>query len=109
MRPLYGVLLLDRKEIVVRIYETNDPFSKLLYYKRKILKKSNSATVVEALADISFSEYAQHVIEWKYAARYVSSKKIQDVSVATALPIERISHTREQELLCKGMFAELCT
>lgn len=107
MRLLYGVLLLDRKEILVRIYEVNTTASKLLHYKRINLKKSSSTAVVEALADIFFSYYAQHVTEWKSASRYVSSHIIKDVSTATALSIERISHTREQELLCKGMLTEL--
>jgi hypothetical protein len=113
MKQKYGILLFELDEVVIRIYESDDGHWKLLHYQSEeiaILKnRSNDKIVdiVEILTEYFSSDFAQHVGEWRTCARFLPQPFIQAISKATGLTIENLTHLREQELLCKGMFTEL--
>ncbi len=107
MKPRYGVLLVDGKEVIVGIYERNKNEYNLIHYEHTGIKKITPTRVTEVIANIFYSFATEHVIDWKLAARNTSAKVIDDISSATGFPIENITHIREQELLCKGILTEL--
>jgi len=113
MKEKYGVLLLDKAEIIIRIYETNQKEWKLLYYQsmelppRELTTDTQASPIIETIAEFLVSDYAQNVIEWRTCARNISDTVIRDVASSTNFRIENLTLLREQELLCKGMFTEL--
>ena len=113
MRQQFGILLLDRTEIILRIYETNNKEWKLLHYKSTTvpaLTKNQGLqerTVIETISEMLILEEAQHIADWKICARLVPQPILHAISSAIGLEIEDLPLIREQELLCKGMFTEL--
>lgn len=105
-----GIILLDKTEITIRIYEIDHSEWKLLQYQNTQLHSSNDTpditTIIEPLADFLISDGAS-VSEWRIAARGLPSSEVKLVSAAIGLTIETISPLREQELISKGLFTEL--
>ena len=112
MKELYGIIFLDRTEVILRIYQMDDKEWKLLHYEDKALpsEQSNTEPPVTEIAESIFSllapPYARHVVEWKACGRNISGKLFADIAEATGLQMENLSKLREQELLCKGIFTE---
>lgn len=105
-----GIFLLEKSEVIIRIYEVDEKEWRLLHYQCIQLQSVNekhTTLIIESLADFLTSNDGMHVSEWKLAARGVSHEDIAQVSSAIGLHIETITPLREQELLCKGLFTEL--
>ena len=109
MKQKYGIIFLDGKEVVIRVYEVTKTQWSLFYYHSFQLQENTykSPIVAETLAEFFLSKYAQGVTEWKVCAREVAPAIISDVANAIGQSIETITPLREQELLCKGIFTEL--
>jgi hypothetical protein len=113
MRGKYGIILLEKSALIIRIYEADNKAWKLLHYQNNQFKSSstsgNSSTadLIELMAKLLTSDAAQYVSEWKTGARQIPAVLLQNISSAIGLEIEDITLQREQELLCKGMFTEL--
>lgn len=113
MKQRYGVILLERTEVVIRIYEVANTQWKLLkYYNKQIAQTPNDpdrevTLILETLNECLLAEYAQHIADWRTCARFLPQPLLQIISQATGFKIENLTHLREQELLCKGMFTEL--
>jgi hypothetical protein len=113
MLDRYGIILLDKTEIIIRVYEVDQKEWRLLQYQSTQLEKSDddngpkTETVIEILADFLVSDNGSHVSEWRVSARGISYPSVKQISSATGMNIETISLLREQELLCKGLFTEL--
>ena len=113
MRQKYGIILLERNEVVIRIYEADNKEWKLLHYQSKQIKKAIAPSydevvpIIEILNEFFSADYAQHVGDWKTCARFLPQPLVQTISSATGLSIENLTPLREQELICKGMFTEL--
>lgn len=107
----HGVILLDEKEILFRVYETTDQEWKLFHYHSSLLEKSLEQTevsdILEVIGNFFSTDYAQHIAVWKICSRNLQKKLIAELSHALSIDIEDLSLHREQELLCKGMFTEL--
>ncbi len=113
MTQRFGIILLEKNEIIIRIYEADNKEWKLQQYQSIQLKISSddestkTTILIESLADFLASEDAGHVNEWKVSARELPYSSTQQASLALGLHIEELSPLREQELLCKGIFTEL--
>lgn len=113
MKRKCGIILLERNEIIIRIYEADGQQWRLLYYQSKQVAYSENHSqdeilaIVEALSECFSANYAQSIGEWKTCARFLPQVVIQTISKATGLAFENLTRLREQELLCKGMFTEL--
>ena len=111
MNHRYGVVLLDEREIIFRIYETSEKEWKLFHYHSSsfpTLSDFPEATdIMEIIGNFFSTDYAQHIAEWRMCSRHLPQKLMQEISRALDIPIETITLHREQELLCKGMFTEL--
>ena len=106
----HGVVLLDDREIIFRIYDTTDREWRLFYYHSAPLPTTRPlepSDLLEVIGNFFSTEYAQHIAEWKICSRNYPKKLTNDLSRALAIAIENISPHREQELICKGMFTEL--
>jgi hypothetical protein len=105
-----GILLLEKSEVVIRIYEVDEKEWRLLHYQCIQLQSpdgKHSTLIIESLADFLASNDSMQVSEWKLAARGISHEDTAQISSAVGLHIESINPLREQELLCKGLFTEL--
>jgi len=113
MSECFGVILIDKEEIVLRVYQADGKEWKLLHYfnnnllTRKSEDEITAIDIAEAIVDILAGAYAQHVSEWRIGSRGVAGTMVRNVSQAIGLRVEQLIKTREQELLCKGMFTEL--
>lgn len=113
MRQRFGILLIDRTEIILRIYETTTKEWKLLHYKSVVIpslppsQRLQERMIIEAISEMLILEETQHIAEWKICARLVPQPILHAISSAIGLEVEDLPLLREQELLCKGMFTEL--
>ena len=111
MNHRYGVMLLDEREVIFRIYETNESEWKLFHYHSSFLPTPpefpDATDIMEIIGNFFSTDYAQHIAEWKMCSRNLPKKVTQEISRALDMPIETVTLHREQELLCKGMFTEL--
>jgi len=114
MTERYGIILLDAAEVIIRIYEKDETNTwKLLRYQTFDLTSFSSKQplqtpeIVETIAQMSLSRYAMHIVEWKMASRNIAENISKEVSLATSIPVEQLTLTREQELLCKGVLMEI--
>ncbi len=113
MRQRFGILLIDRTEIILRIYETTTKEWKLLQYKSAVVSSIvddqalQERAIVETISEMLILDEAQHIAEWKICSRLVSQPILEVISSAIGIEIEDLPLLREQELLCKGMFTEL--
>lgn len=104
----HGVILLDDHEIIFRIYETTDHEWILFHYHSSLISPTNNITeILEIIGNFFESDYAQHIADWKICSRYQSRKLLRELSQILNIPVEDMSHHREQELICKGIFTEL--
>ena len=107
----HGVILLDEKEIMFRIYETTNQEWKLFHYHSSLLPTISdhveASDILEIIGNFFATDYAQHIAEWKICSRQFPKKVLTEISRALTLPIENLGPHRKQELLCKGMFTEL--
>ena len=107
----YGVIFIDEFELVLRIYETTNNEWKLVYYYSKNFAGVTQTTLKDGISttitSIFSEQHAQHIAEWKLCARAATNNVLNEITNLTGLPVEVLTQTREQELLCKGMFTEL--
>ena len=108
----YGILLLDDAEIILRVYENTSDTSSLIYFISKnldayLINEKDANAITLALADLFASTYTEHIGEWRICARNITKTLADEIQRLTGLPIEYLTTSREQELLCKGMFSEL--
>lgn len=111
-----GIILIEKTEIAIRIYEVNKTEWKLIHYQNFEMKFPHPSVTYQeefaneistVLANFLTTEHASYVAQWKTGARNVSKSTLNRVSASLGLEIENLSGIREQELLCKGLFTEL--
>jgi hypothetical protein len=116
MIHICGIILLEKTEIIIRIYEVNKDAWKLIHYQNFHLMLRNAPVVHQdslaneistMLADFLTTDKARYVTQWKTGSRTIAQTTLNRVSASLGLEIESLSFIREQELLCKGLFTEL--
>jgi hypothetical protein len=116
MVKVYGIILLEKTEIIIRIYEVIKTEWKLIHYQNYHIpvyespadtKKSIAEEISTLLATFFTTDNARYVTQWKTGARSISPQTLNYISGSLGLQIENIDFIREQELLCKGLFTEL--
>ncbi len=113
MEGQFCIILLDKIEVIIRLYEATNQEWKLTHYQSKHLEipsensEIDASLIIEVLAEFLSSEEAKVVNDWRICARSLPQPLLQDVSKATGFPVENLTPAREQELICKGMFTEL--
>ena len=113
MKEKYGIILIDENTIITRIYETDNKEWNLSHYEEKKLSNQNphpqgkDLEIAEIIAKLFSSPYTSRVVNWKISARKIPEQTTKLVSSIIGIEIENLTHTREQELLCKGTFIEL--
>jgi hypothetical protein len=109
----FGVILLEKPEIIIRIYEADNKEWRLIHYQSIPMQFSlhdeelSTRATIMTLSEFLISSDAEHVTEWKTCARGFNHRLIREISLTLGLTIENLTVLREQELLCKGMFTEL--
>ena len=79
---------------------------KLLHFHSATTYKLDVRSYKEILIKFFTTEHGLHVAAWKVCSHMIPQSIVNEISDAIGIPIENISPLREQELLCKGMFAE---
>lgn len=104
-----GIILIDTTTIIFRIYEYTNDTLELFYFSEKYFDEtSNTDDVALLVANFFSSRYADHIAEWKICARNAEAYITNEIELLTGIPIEYLTPTREQELLCKGILSEFC-
>lgn len=112
MIEYFGIIFVDDTEIILRVYATHNKSWQLTHYtSRDLLDKKREKhitayTIAEVIADLFSTTHVQKVVEWKICVRGLTKEVVSEIAHATGLKIERLERTREQELLCKGLFTE---
>lgn len=117
MIHIYGIILLEKSEITIRIYEVNKTEWKLIHYQNFPITLSTknmldnpshlAETISSVLADFFTTANARYVTQWKTGAKGIPPEAINYISSSLGLEIDKLTPLREQELLCKGLFTEL--
>lgn len=117
MIHIYGIILLEKTEITIRIYEVNKTEWKLIHYQNFPIPGSTKSmlndvhnlaeTISSILADFFTTPNARYVTQWKTGAKGIPPEAINYISSSLGLEIDKLTPHREQELLCKGLFTEL--
>ncbi len=110
MKEKYGIILIDKSTCIVRLYEVNFRSWKLIHYVEFDLQTENTINVEhisKSFIEFISTPQAQHIAEWKICTRNTDKLIINSIRQMTNLPVELLTHAREQELLSKGMFTEL--
>ena len=104
MKSFYGVILLEKQGIYVRLYEVTNHAWKLIQYQKF---ESSPDEISSILANFFTTKEAQYITQWKTGARGLPQSLLNTVSSTLGLAIDSLTMIREQELLCKGLFTEL--
>lgn len=108
MRENFGIILIDNADIVFRVYCVTNRVPSLLHQHTDTVYELDALSYIEKLAEFFTMEKAQHIETWKICSRHVPLSITKDIARTIGLKIENLSPLREQELICNGMFAELC-
>lgn len=112
MIEFFGIIFVDNTEIILRIYSIDFNNWQLVHYTSRDLldkkreKKITPYDLAETIADLFSTTYTHKVIEWKICTRGITRDSAAEIAHATGLKVEHLERTREQELLCKGLFTE---
>jgi len=104
MKSLYGIILLEKTTVIIRLYEVSKNAWKLIHYQNVASRPEDISTI---LATFFTTKEAQFVSQWKTGARGLPQVLLNNVSSSLGLAIDTLTDIREQELLCKGLFTEL--
>lgn len=110
MIPLLGIILIDKDEFIVKIYQSVEKGRwEVLYWQRYFIVSTKiwqASRVIETVAEAFLSVSSLGIEEWKICSRGIPAKIIKDVSLAINIKIEDLSKTREQELCFNGLLYE---
>lgn len=108
-----GFFLLDKKEVIVKVYKReNFGMWKLLYDQKFDLEtftknfNIEASQIIEIIAQVSLSTETTGTESWHICARNLPENVLKSIREATGLPAESLTLEREQELLCKGLLSE---
>jgi hypothetical protein len=104
MKSFYGVILLEKHVVIIRLYEVTLNAWKLVYSQNIV---SEPKALSSILANFFTTKDAQYVTQWKTGARGLPQTLLNNVSASLGIPIDSLTLLREQELVCKGLFTEL--
>lgn len=113
MIEFYGIIIVDTTEIILRVYKADGEEWQLLHFvsrdliNKKPESKVTAYDIAEIVADLFSTTFTQKVIEWRICARGITKETVSEIAFATGLRVEHLDRSREQELICKGMFTEL--
>lgn len=110
MIPLLGIILIDKDEFVVKIYQSVEKGRwEVLHWQRYFMvstKVWQASRVIETVAEAFLSVSNLGIEEWVICSRGVPAKIIKDVSLAINIPIETLSPSREHDLFFNGLVYE---
>jgi hypothetical protein len=113
MTEKYALLLIDENELIFQIVQISHQYKnysvpeKITLTLGPIDSYPQPEQVILAYASIASSDLALGVLDWKVCSRHLPARASKLISLATNLKIEPLTHTREQELLCLGLGAEI--
>ena len=112
MKEFFGIMLLERNEIVLRVYQTDGNEWRLFNYFKKSIATDTSientpSSIAYILKEIIASSFTKQVSTWKLCSRGIDKATLAKVAQEIGMNIEPLTEPREQELLSKGMFTEL--
>ena len=103
----YGAVLIEKDCVIMHIYGIDAVEHYVVHAHRKESVDTTVLSVLQIIADFLDEGTTYHVADWKLCTRGMNSHAVHQVATATGLDIETIDLAREQELLLKGMVAEL--
>lgn len=112
MKEFFGIILLDKTEIILRVYQIEDMEWRLFNYFTKTLipeptPEKNAESFSYLLHEIMTNSFTEQVTSWRICSRGIEKSILRTVAHEVGMPIEPLTYPREQELISKGMFTEL--
>jgi len=107
-----GVILLDKNEVIIRVYKKDTSAWQTIYNQNFDLETFNkhftveASQIIEIIAQISLSPETAGTESWQIGARNLPENVFKSIKEATGLPGEILTLEREQELICKGLLCE---
>jgi hypothetical protein len=114
MRDKYGIVLLDKTEIIIKVYEKDISCTPKKIYDKQYEKAAFSSPeeltvseVIELIAQTALTPEAINVSDWRICAREVPEVTVSEISHITNIKAEILTLSREQDLICKAVAGEL--
>lgn len=113
MKDKYGVIFIDKEELIIQIYEKLSEGSFLKIYNKlydfatfSTKREITPGEIVEIIAQTAISREAINVLDWKICSRGAPELLVSQISYATNIKAEILTLTREQNLICNGLALE---
>jgi hypothetical protein len=112
VKEFFGILLLDKTEIVLRVYQIDGTEWRLFnYFKKSLLPETPQKEVGDIFShivkEVLSSSFTQQVSTWRLCSRGINKPVLTQVARRIGMSIEPLTYPREQEPISKGMFTEL--
>lgn len=109
MRGPFGVILLEKNEVILHVYtfSVSTQFQLLLDYRRPVTKSTEDISILEEFIHALHKGSLYNVVDWKLCARNIHPSITDDLKAMTGLSIEHLTRDYEQNLILKGMTTEL--
>jgi hypothetical protein len=112
VKEFSGIVLLDKSEIVLRVYQIDGTEWRLFNYFKKSIspdtpRKEFPSALSYIVKEIIASSFTRQVSQWRICSRRINKAMLTQIAQEIGMSIEPLSYPREQELLSKGMFTEL--
>jgi hypothetical protein len=113
MKDKFGVIFIDKEELIIQLYERPlegnlvKIYSRLYDFATFSTKKTvTPGEIIEIIAQTAISKEAINVLDWKICSREVPEVLVSQISYATNIKAEILTLTREQNLICNGLAQE---
>lgn len=103
----YGVMLVERDEVIMHVYERDALGRLLLLSSQRYPLPAGDTEVISVITEFLQIGGSFKIAEWKLCSRVTYGEMVRKVFDATGIRMEMIQEQREQELVLLGMAAEL--
>ena len=114
MSEKYGVIFLDKAEIIIQVFDKVDKDVFVKVYDKQYdmetfstKKTTDISEIVEVIAQTALARQAINVVEWRICARDIAESIVSQISYITNIKAEILTLSREQNLICSGIVSEL--
>lgn len=102
-----GVILVEREEIIMHVYQIDGNCHFLLVSSQHYPLPPVHTEVVKVIAEFLTIGSQYRIEDWKLCLRFYSPIISKHIFSATGMQIETLTLSREQELLLRGMSSEM--
>ncbi len=108
MNPLRGIILLDNKEVTLRIYQEVEAQNWQVLYENQYsgIKDKSNEEIMTVIKKILFDVTGLEVEQWKIYLKSSDSIISRGLSQLMSINIEIISSSKEHDLLLNSLIKE---